>query len=75
MQLVSRRHAIDGRPTIIRVAYSEAPLWKQFRADLMALVLPLPLVLVPRRYWRLRPCVQIAAADSRVGAESRRNQE
>ena len=26
VQLVSRRHAIDGRPTIIRVAYSEEPL-------------------------------------------------
>jgi heavy metal sensor kinase len=46
VELVSRRHAIEGRPTIIRVAYSEAPLWKQFQADLMALVLPLPLVLV-----------------------------
>jgi heavy metal sensor kinase len=46
VQLVSRRHAVEGRPTIIRVAYSEAPLWNQFRADLIALILPLPLVLV-----------------------------
>jgi heavy metal sensor kinase len=45
VQLVSRLHAIDGRPTIIRVAYSEEPLWAQFRSDLMALILPLPLVL------------------------------
>jgi heavy metal sensor kinase len=46
VQLVSRRHAVEGRPTIIRVAYSDAPLWNQFRADLIALILPLPLVLV-----------------------------
>lgn len=45
VQLVSRYHAIDGRPTIIRVAYSQEPLWAQFRSDLVALVLPLPLVL------------------------------
>lgn len=46
VELVSRRHAVEGRPTIIRVAYSETPLWNQFRADLIALILPLPLVLV-----------------------------
>jgi heavy metal sensor kinase len=46
VELVSRRHAVEGRPTIIRVAYSDAPLWNQFRADLIALILPLPLVLV-----------------------------
>ena len=34
VQLVSRRHLIDGRPTIIRVAFSEAPLWVQFRSTL-----------------------------------------
>ena len=46
VQLVSRRHAVDGRPTVIRVAYSEEPLWAQFRSDLIALLLPLPLILV-----------------------------
>src|SRR4029434_9265373 len=46
VQLVSRRHSIEGRPTIIRIAYSEAPLWSQFRSNLMALLLPLPFVLV-----------------------------
>ena len=46
VQLVSRRHSIDGHPTIIRVAYSEAPLWAQFRSDLTALTLPLPLILL-----------------------------
>lgn len=46
VQMVSRRHAVDGRPTIIRVAYGEQPLRDQFRADLFALVLPLPFVLL-----------------------------
>lgn len=46
VQLVSRRHSIDGKPTIIRVAYSEDPLWTQFRADLAALLLPIPLILL-----------------------------
>jgi len=46
IQLVSRRHSVEGHPTIIRVGYSQEPLWKQFRADLVALLLPLPGVLV-----------------------------
>jgi|HigsolmetaAR201D_1030396.scaffolds.fasta_scaffold02021_4 heavy metal sensor kinase len=46
VELVSRRHAIEGRPTIIRVAYSQEPMWRQFRANLISLVLPLPLVLI-----------------------------
>ena len=46
VQLVSRRHAIDGRPTIIRVAFSEDPLRSQFRSNLTDLLLPLPLILV-----------------------------
>ncbi len=45
VQLVSRRHVFDGRPTIIRVAHSEDPLWRHFRSGLIALLLPLPLVL------------------------------
>ncbi|MCC6590441.1 MAG: HAMP domain-containing protein [Bryobacterales bacterium] len=45
VQLVSRYHVVDGRPTIIRVAHSQEPLWAQFRSDLVSLVLPLPLVL------------------------------
>jgi heavy metal sensor kinase len=45
VQLVSRRHLIDGRPTIIRVAFSEAPLWVQFRSTLGNLLLPVPLIL------------------------------
>jgi len=45
VQLVSRRHVIDGWPTIIRVGYKESPLWAQFEAGLLALILPLPLIL------------------------------
>lgn len=46
VQLVSRRHAIDGRPTIIRVGFSEGRLWSQFRSTLANLLLPIPLILV-----------------------------
>ena len=45
VQLVSRRHSIGPRPTIIRVAYSQEPLWRQFKSDLIALLIPLPVVL------------------------------
>ena len=62
VQLVSRRHAIDGRPTIIRVAYSEAPLWNQFRADLIASDSPVAAGSLIRRDWRVRSCIAIAAA-------------
>jgi heavy metal sensor kinase len=46
VELVSRRHSIEGRPVIIRVAYSTAPLWQQFRSNLVALILPTPLILI-----------------------------
>jgi heavy metal sensor kinase len=46
VQLVSRRHAIDGRLTIIRVAFSEDPLWSQFRSNLAGLLLPIPAILL-----------------------------
>ena len=45
VQMVSRRHVFDGGPAIIRVAFSEYPLWDRFKADLLALILPLPLIL------------------------------
>lgn len=48
--LVSRFHAVDGQPTIIRVAYSYEPIWRQFRADLVALLLPVPFVLLVAGY-------------------------
>ncbi len=43
--LISRRHTIDDSPVIIRVAYSEEPLWAQFRQLVLALVLGLPVAL------------------------------
>ncbi len=46
VNLVSRKHSVEGRPTLIRVAYDQDPLWRQFRSDLIALALPLPLVLL-----------------------------
>lgn len=45
VRVVSRKHAIADRPALIRLAYSEVPLWEQFQADFIALILPLPLVL------------------------------
>ena len=45
VQMVSRRHSIAGRPTLIRLAYSEEPLRAGFRDQLLALLLPVPLVL------------------------------
>ncbi|WP_031496725.1 sensor histidine kinase [Bryobacter aggregatus] len=45
VQIVSRRHLIAGQPTLIRVAYSEAPIWQHFREELMVLIIPLPFVL------------------------------
>lgn len=46
VQLVSRRHSFGKTDAVIRVAYSEAPLWQQLREELLALLIPLPLVLV-----------------------------
>ena len=46
VQLVSRRHSIEGKPTIIRVAFSEDPLWQQFRSNLVGLLLPIPVILL-----------------------------
>jgi heavy metal sensor kinase len=45
VELVSRRHAVEGHPTIIRVAYPEDPLRRQFRSDLLAFILPAPMIL------------------------------
>ena len=76
VQLVSRRHAFDGRVTIIRVAYSEEPLWEQFQADLIALLLPIPAILVvagfggyalASRY--MRPIQQMARTAEQITSE------
>jgi heavy metal sensor kinase len=74
--LVSRFHAVDGRPTIIRLAYPVDPIWQQFRADLVALLLPAPLILVAAgfggyllasRY--LRPIQHLARYAQNIGVE------
>jgi heavy metal sensor kinase len=43
--LVSRLHSMNGRPLLMRLAYSEEPLWDQFRKLLTALLLALPVAL------------------------------
>lgn len=45
VQVASRRHSIDGRPTVIRVAYGEQRLWSDFRSQLLTLAAPLPFIL------------------------------
>ena len=45
VRLISKRHMLDGRPTLIRVGFSEAPLWQSFWQVLMGLVAGMPLAL------------------------------
>jgi heavy metal sensor kinase len=43
--LVSRRHSIENKPTIIRLAYSEDSIWSRIKEFLTAAVTGLPLLL------------------------------
>jgi len=45
VRMVSRRHALDGRPLLIRLAYSEEPIWARFEELAVASLLGLPIVL------------------------------
>jgi heavy metal sensor kinase len=45
VRMVSRRHAIDGHPALIRLAYSEEHLWLHLEELLAASLLALPLTL------------------------------
>jgi heavy metal sensor kinase len=45
VRLVSKRHSLEGRPTVIRVAFSERPLWERFWQVLIGLIAGLPLAL------------------------------
>jgi heavy metal sensor kinase len=45
VRLVSKRHSLDGRPTVIRVGFSEAPLWERFWQMALGLLAGLPLAL------------------------------
>ena len=64
VQLVSRRHFIDGQPTIIRVAFSEDPLWSQFRSNLWNLLLPVPVILAIAGIGRIFACFEVFEAHS-----------
>ena len=45
VRLISKRHSLDGHPTIIRVGFSEQPLWARFWQLLIGLIAGLPLAL------------------------------
>jgi heavy metal sensor kinase len=45
VRMVSRRHTVDGRPTVIRLAYDEAPLWIRLEEVWAALLGMLPVAL------------------------------
>ena len=40
----SRRHSIDGRPIVIRLAQSEEPVWRSVREFLLAAALIFPIL-------------------------------
>jgi heavy metal sensor kinase len=46
VRMVSRSHILFGRPVLIRLGYSERPIWLQFEEFGAASVLALPIVLV-----------------------------
>jgi heavy metal sensor kinase len=45
VRLISKRHSLEGRPTLIRVGLSERPLWKSFWELVIGLIAGLPLAL------------------------------
>ena len=45
VRMVSRRHTLDGHPLVIRLAYSEEPIWTRFDELTGAWLLALPIVL------------------------------
>lgn len=45
VRLISRRHTVDGRPTIIRLGFNESMLWQRFFRVAGGLFIGLPLVL------------------------------
>jgi hypothetical protein len=45
VRLVSKRHSLEGRPTVIRVGFSEQPLWERFWQVVIGLIAGLPLAL------------------------------
>lgn len=45
VRMASRRHILDGRPILIRLGYSEHPIWVRFEELAIATLLALPIVL------------------------------
>jgi heavy metal sensor kinase len=45
VRLVSKRHLLDGHPTVIRVGFSEQPLWERLWQVVIGLIVGLPLAL------------------------------
>jgi heavy metal sensor kinase len=45
VRLVSKRHTLEGRPTLIRVGFSERPLWERFWQLVLGLIIGLPVAL------------------------------
>jgi heavy metal sensor kinase len=45
VRLVSKRHLLEGHPTIIRVGFSERPLWERFWQVVIGLIAGFPLAL------------------------------
>jgi len=44
-RVVSKRHILEGRPTLIRVGFSEEPLWQRFWQITMGMIAGLPIAL------------------------------
>jgi heavy metal sensor kinase len=44
-RLVSKRHLLDGQPTLIRIGFSEHPLWAHFWELVIGLIIGLPVAL------------------------------
>jgi heavy metal sensor kinase len=45
VRLISKRHSIDGRPTLIRLGFSEDPMWQRFWQLAVSLIIGLPVAL------------------------------
>jgi heavy metal sensor kinase len=45
VRMASRRHTLDGRPLLIRLGYSEQPIWTRFEELAVATLLAVPIVL------------------------------
>ena len=45
VRMASRRHTLEGRPIVIRLGYSEQPIWARFEELAVATLLAVPIVL------------------------------